>query len=282
MPDRSHVTRVARRRARRTSRAVRALALVVGVGLALSACSPSDQRPTLEGPTLIPETTSTTSSITTAVPTTTTTPLPKGASWVATVAVRHIGIYQLPGAALPVRTFDSPWLYANNAKAPVDLVFRVLERRPKWVKVLLPVRPNGSTGWVRESDVHLGVNTYQVFVQLGAHTITVKKLGATIYDGPIAIGKPSTPTPTGSYYILVLIQAPNPHTVYGPFAYGLSSHSDVLTSFAGGDGEIGIHGNDDISVLGHDITHGCIRMDNGAIARLAGLLPLGTPVEITP
>ena len=93
-------------------------------------------------------------------------------------------------------------------------------------------------------------------------------------------GAPGTPTPTGHYYIRVLIKAPNPNTVYGPYAYGLSSHSDALSSFEGGDAEIGIHGNDDASVLGGSVTHGCIRIDNAEITRLAGMLPLGTPVDI--
>src|SRR5205807_2744961 len=121
---------------------------------------------------------------------------------------------------------------------------------------------------------------YQVKVVLGAHQITVTDKTDVVYQGPIAIGAPGTPTPTGKYYIRVLIQAIDPSTAYGPFAYGLSSHSDALESFNGGDAEIGIHGNNDASVLGHDITHGCIRMDNDGITMLTKLLPLGTPVEI--
>ena len=69
-------------------------------------------------------------------------------------------------------------------------------------------------------------------------------------------------------------------TVYGPFAYGLCSHSDSLDQFAGSDAEIGIHGNNDPSVLGTNATHGCIRMDNAAITMLSKQLPLGTPVDI--
>jgi lipoprotein-anchoring transpeptidase ErfK/SrfK len=69
--------------------------------------------------------------------------------------------------------------------------------------------------------------------------------------------------------------------VYGPYAYGLSSHSDVLETFNGGDAEIGIHGNNDASVLGSDATNGCVRMDNDAITMLTRQLPLGTPVTIT-
>jgi lipoprotein-anchoring transpeptidase ErfK/SrfK len=76
------------------------------------------------------------------------------------------------------------------------------------------------------------------------------------------------------------VKAANPGTVYGPYAYGLSSHSDALSTFDGGDAEIGIHGNNDASVLGRNVTHGCIRMDNAEITKLAAILPLGTPVEI--
>ncbi len=169
-------------------------------------------------------------------------------------------------------------------------VFLVKQQRANgWVQVLLPVRPNGSTGWVKSSDVTLTANPYRIDVQLGDHTITVNKGNDVVYTGAVAVGatdpplpdvgKP-TPTPTGEYYLRVLLQAPDPNTVYGPYAYGLSSHSDALDSFAGGDAEVGIHGNNDASVLGKNVTHGCIRMDNAAITMLAKQLPLGTPVSV--
>ena len=79
----------------------------------------------------------------------------------------------------------------------------------------------------------------------------------------------------------MLLKAPDPNTIYGPYAYGLSGHSDALSTFDGGDAELGVHGNNDASVLGHDVTHGCIRMSNAKITYLAGILPLGTPVTIS-
>ncbi|MDQ6781881.1 MAG: L,D-transpeptidase [Actinomycetota bacterium] len=91
----------------------------------------------------------------------------------------------------------------------------------------------------------------------------------------------ATPTPTGLYYIRVLLQTTDPTSVYGPYAYGLSAHSDALAEFDGGDAEVGIHGNNDQSVLGRQVTHGCIRMDNAEITKLSQVLPLGTPVKIT-
>jgi lipoprotein-anchoring transpeptidase ErfK/SrfK len=134
---------------------------------------------------------------------------------------------------------------------------------------------------VHASDVTLTQNPYRIAVSLGAHTITVTNAHDVVYTGPVAVGAPDTPTPTGSYYLYVLLKAPDPTGPYGPYAYGLSSHSDALETFAGGDAEIGIHGNDDASALGQSVSHGCIRMDNDAITDLAGKLPLGTPVDVT-
>jgi lipoprotein-anchoring transpeptidase ErfK/SrfK len=206
--------------------------------------------------------------------------------------VSKVAIFDSPGASSPSRELDNPWLYDPSVPtSTVPQVFLVEHQRSDgWVKVLLPVRPNGSTGWLKKSDVSLIANPYRIAVALGAHTITVNDGAKVIYTGPVAVGatdpplpdvgKP-TPTPTGTYYLRVLLQAPDPNTVYGPYAYGLSSHSDALDTFDGGDAEVGIHGNNDASVLGKDATHGCIRMDNAAITMLAKQLPLGTPVTIS-
>lgn len=215
---------------------------------------------------------------------TTTTTLPPYLSLSAQATVPHLSIFGEPAAAKPELELDNPWLAdPSQPNTAVPQVFLVTARRADgWIRILLPVRPNGTTGWVRGTDVTVSQVAYKVQVQLGAHRITVLDNGTSIYTGPIADGAPSTPTPTGHYYVRMLIKAENPHTVYGPYAYGLSSHSDALTSFEGGDGETGIHGNDDASVLGSSVTHGCIRMDNDEITRLAKLLPLGTPVDIIP
>ena len=142
--------------------------------------------------------------------------------------------------------------------------------------------PNGTTGWVRKSEVRLTPNRFRIEVSLSGHQITVYDGDTVMIQEPVAIGKESTPTPTGKYYTRVLLKAPDPNTVYGPYAYGLSGHSEVLTEFNGGDAELGIHGNNDASVLGQSVSAGCIRMSNESITRLAGILPLGTPIEILP
>ena len=211
----------------------------------------------------------------------TTTSLPEGYSLAAQAKVPQLGIYDSPSAATPSKTVPNPWLLNEEPDKQIPQVFLVEEQRPDgWLRVLLAERPNGSTGWVRQSDVQLTPNPYRMQVNLGDHKITVFQGTNVMYEGDVAIGKAETPTPPGKYYTRVLIQAPDPNTVYGPFAYGLSAHSEVLTEFSGGDAEVGVHGNNDASVLGKSVTAGCIRMDNDQITKLSKVLPLGTPVEI--
>ncbi len=220
---------------------------------------------------------------------TTAAPLAAYRSWIATARVPTVAVYDNPDAPEPSVRLDSPWVVdPEQSSATVPQVFLVVGSRDAEgarpsgdrIEVLLPVRPNGKTGWVRAADVDLASTTFRIRIELASHLITVSDAGRVVYRGPIAAGAPDTPTPVGDYYLRVLIRASDRSAAYGPFAYGLSSHSDALASFNGGDAEIGIHGNDDASALGRDVTHGCVRIENPAITDLARLLPLGTPVQI--
>jgi lipoprotein-anchoring transpeptidase ErfK/SrfK len=219
----------------------------------------------------------------TSAPAPTTTTLPPGTSAVAQVTAPLAGVFDDPSSPQPSMTFGPTWnLDDDPAKPTVPEVFLVQEQRPGWVKVLLPTRPNGSTGWIHAGDVKVSVDPYHIQVDVAAHQITVFNGTQVMYQGPVAVGAAATPTPPGLYYTRVLLQTPDAQSAYGPFAYGLSAHSDALTTFAGGDAEIGIHGNNDASALGKSVSHGCIRMDNAAITTLSKVLPLGTPVQINP
>lgn len=148
------------------------------------------------------------------------------------------------------------------------------------MQVYLPVRPNGSRGWVRAQDVTLAGVPYRVDVHLGRHQLELFRDGSRVQTFPIGVGKNATPTPGGTYYLKELLRVPNPSGPYGPFAYGLSGFSTTLKSFAGADAVIGLHGTNDPASIGRDVSHGCIRLRNADIRQLAELLPLGTPVRI--
>jgi lipoprotein-anchoring transpeptidase ErfK/SrfK len=205
----------------------------------------------------------------------TTVPPANGTSLVAQAKPASVPVYAAAADDEPVSSLDNP----NENGAP--LVFLVKEQQGDWLNVYLPVRPNGSTGWVRSADVTVVSNPYSMDIALGVHRLVVHNGDEVVLDEPIAVGTADTPTPGGVYYIKELLQPPDPNGPYGPYAYGLSGFSNVLEEFNGGDGVIGIHGTNQPEAIGTDVSHGCIRLRNEAILELVPVLPLGTPVHIT-
>jgi lipoprotein-anchoring transpeptidase ErfK/SrfK len=161
-------------------------------------------------------------------------------------------------------------------------VFLVQQEREGWLQALLPMEPNGSQGWIRSRDVALTEHPFRIRVDLSVRRLTVFDGDTILLREPVAIGQPSSPTPTGLFFTTVLVEPDDPSGPYGRYAYGLSGYSEVYEEFAGGNGQVAIHGTNAPSLIGQAVSHGCVRMENGAIARLARTVPLGTPVRITP
>jgi len=155
-----------------------------------------------------------------------------------------------------------------------------VDRSTTWYRIRLPILPNNSTGWVPRSalgDLYT-VDTH-VYVDRAAFKLTLKKKGVAIFSTRIGLGRPNWPTPRGQFYVrdkLVGFTSP----VYGPVAFGTSARSNVLTDWPGG-GFIGIHGTNEPGILPGRVSHGCIRLRNDAIRKLARLMPVGTPLTIT-
>lgn len=171
--------------------------------------------------------------------------------------------------------------FANPTDRGGPLVFQAVGKpRQGWLEVLLPVRPNNTTGWIRVADVHLTRNPYRIEIDLDRYHLTVHRGDEVQLTAPVAIGQTDTPTPLGHFYLIELLRPPDPDGPYGTYAYGLSGYSDVLERFNGGEGVIGIHGTNQPELLGGPASHGCIRVHNDTITEMAGFLPLGTPVSI--
>jgi hypothetical protein len=148
-----------------------------------------------------------------------------------------------------------------------------------WVRVRLPMRPNGTTGWVRRSA--LGpwhVNRSLLHVDRRARTAVLVKRGRVVWRSRVGVGKPGTPTPTGRFYVRERIPNLAGSPLYGPIAFGTSAYSR-LSDWPGG-GVIGVHGTDQPELIPGRVSHGCVRVPNRAIRRLARLLTIGTPVHI--
>jgi lipoprotein-anchoring transpeptidase ErfK/SrfK len=148
-----------------------------------------------------------------------------------------------------------------------------------WVRVRLAILPNGSTGWAPRAALG-GYVTVRTRLYLD-----LRRLRATLYLGgrpvlrmPIGVGRPGWPTPRGRFYVrdrLTRYRSPT----YGPVAFGTSARSPTATDWPAG-GYVGIHGTDRPDLIPGRISHGCVRMRNADIMRLARAMPVGTPVRI--
>lgn len=205
-------------------------------------------------------------------PTTTTTArAPRPVAAHATLA--EVPAFANPGDAVPAMTL------ANPTHEGVPLVMFVREQQGEWLKVQIPRRPNGTTTWVKVGDVALTEMATNVVVSLGERRLRVFDAdGIAVVDEPVAIGKPETPTPVGEFYIDAIVE--NPGSPYGAWQLSVAGFSDVLMRFAGGNGQIAIHGWHDPSVVGKNVSNGCIRMPDDAVTRVAQRVGLGTPVSI--
>ena len=257
------------------SRAVGALTVaLLTVALAGGCSGSSDETDAAPSPSVTP------SEPPTQTPTETPTPEGPEPAVIATATEDAIEVFTEPGQFPVEQTITADQVVSLPGQIP--LTFLVIEQQDDWLHVYLPVRPNGSSGWVRVSDVNLATTDYRIEVRLAEHRLLLHKGNEVVMDVPVGVGRDEVPTPGGVYYIKELLQPPTPGGTYGAYAYGLSGYSPVLESFAGGVGVIGIHGTNEPETVGTDASHGCIRMLDEDITRLVTEfgLPLGTPVEI--
>jgi L,D-transpeptidase catalytic domain len=148
-----------------------------------------------------------------------------------------------------------------------------------WVRVRLPILPNGSTGWVPRGALGAYEKIWtHLVIDRRLFSATLYRRGVAVFRTRVGVGKPYWPTPAGKYYVREKIIGFS-DLIYGPLAFGTNARSAVLTDWPGG-GFIGIHGTNQPEILPGRVSHGCVRMPNPAVLRLARLMPLGTPVTI--
>jgi lipoprotein-anchoring transpeptidase ErfK/SrfK len=149
-----------------------------------------------------------------------------------------------------------------------------------WLRVILPGRPDGSTGWIAQNGTRKLVTGWRILVDLATRQVRIYRDGRTVRTFTAVVGKPSTPTPTGQFFVEETVQMATGHPG-GPFALALSARSNVLQEFEGGPGQIAIHGRDNLGgTLGAAESHGCMRLDTANIDWLTARIGPGVPVKI--
>jgi L,D-transpeptidase catalytic domain len=172
------------------------------------------------------------------------------------------------------------WFTEDNYPEVYLVLRRVVDPRfGRWLEIRVPGRPNGRTGWVREGQLGpLRLVRTSFVIDRRRLRARLYRRGRLIWAAPVGVGKPSTPTPAGRFWIREVLRVSDPGGLYGPWAFGTSAYSN-LSDWPGG-GVVGIHGTNQPSLVPGRPSHGCVRMHNSAIRRLVRLMPVGTPVRI--
>ncbi|WP_246195880.1 L,D-transpeptidase [Halopolyspora algeriensis] len=184
---------------------------------------------------------------------------------------QEVPVYDAPEgsaiARLPATQFKSPsWL-------------PIIAERGDWARILLPSRPNGSTGWVRSgtAKVEKAYTPYVVTVDVEQRRVVVRKNDREVGSWTVGVGSPGTRTPKGRTFILASIR--ETVTDFSPIILPLGTHSETLTTYGGGPGTVAFHGWPDPSVFGTASSDGCVRVPSDALHLLKSL-PLGTLVLV--
>lgn len=204
--------------------------------------------------------------------------VPERGTYVAVPEAKFLRLWSQPG---PGAT-RAGWLRTRNDwKQTVPMLveggFRDREGR-EWLRVQLPVRPNGTTGWIDAADIDLEERTDRIVVDLSARTLWHLRGGDVRHRFSVGVGTPTYPTTPGRFSVWALVEYADPAGPYGAFALGLSGFSDVITDWPGG-GRMAIHGTADPGDRGAAVSHGCVRVYNADLESLRDV-PLGTPVVI--
>lgn len=168
----------------------------------------------------------------------------------------------------------------GQAELYVELSSVQIAPEQTWVQIELPGRPNGQTGWVPSAALG-STHTVDGYLRVDRETLraTLYRDGRVVFRAPIGVGKASTITPAGHFYVMEKLRTVNA-PAYGPFALGTSAYAPTLSEWPGG-GVVGVHGTDEPQLIPGRPSHGCVRMRNADIARLWAMVSVGTPIEIT-
>ena len=205
-------------------------------------------------------------------------PEPQYERWTVGVARRPVTVRTKPDSGAPVLVE-----LGTRTAADYPTVLLVDDIRESggttWYRVWVPVRPNGTRGWVEDGSLAFYTTPSKIEVDLSERTLSVFRRGRLEDTWPVAVGRPGLATPTGQFFVTLKLRPPDPGGAYGVLALGTSAFQPKLKDWPGG-GVVGIHGTNEPGLIGQAISHGCIRMKNSAIVQVSRLVPTGSPVFI--
>jgi lipoprotein-anchoring transpeptidase ErfK/SrfK len=195
----------------------------------------------------------------------------------ATLLFNH-RVYPYPDGGKVIRTLPAR-TPLTHSPTTTPILATATAHGVEWVRVELPGRPNGSTGWISTNGLRLGSTRYLIIVDRAHFQATLYRSGKVWRRFPVIVGKPSTPTPAGDFYIEEVLHVGS--GVAGPFVLATSARSNVLQDFDGGPGQIGLHGRNGLpDPISTASSHGCVRFLDQDIAWLVQVARVGAGVPV--
>lgn len=190
--------------------------------------------------------------------------------------LEEIDVWSAPtDEAAPLITFDR-FDEFNQVR-----LFRILSDRGAFYEVQVPMRPNGSIGYVQRDDVQVRSTDQRILIDLSDRSVIVWNGNEVVFDAIGTVGDERTPTPTGSFYVRNAFEW-EATSVYGPWVIPLSAYSEAIDQINGGDAVVAIHGTHRPDLIGEAASLGCVRLENDVLRQLAAIIEPGAPVEIVP
>ena len=190
-----------------------------------------------------------------------------------------LAVHGAPGADRPYMQLDAdnPW----GQRLRLLVMGSATDEDAIWLRIQLPIWPNGQAGWVAGSHVRLAEVSDRVVIDVSERRLVLIRQGEPVARLPVAVGSTATPTPPGRYFVWAKVDTDRPSGPYGSFILGLSGFSDSIEPWKEFPGEprLAIHGTDDPGVAGRAVSKGCVRVSNALLRHLRDV-PMGTPVVI--
>ena len=203
-------------------------------------------------------------------------------AWVARV-VTPIEALRQPGTGSLVMNVPTQARWNGGPVGLLVLDTATLADGSLWLRVRLPIRPNGTSGWIPADETELSPTPYRIEILTRQRIVRFLETGRVMHRFRAVVGAPRWPTPHGLFAVSERVAQPNPRGFLGTWALHLTAFSNTLINFGGGPGTIAIHGRGGASLLdplGSARSHGCIRITNRAVDYIEARAEEGTPVVI--
>jgi len=193
------------------------------------------------------------------------------------------GVRATPGVPAPNGRTIPAWAPITGAQTVLPVVgHATTSSGAHWLRVMLPGRPNSATGWIAQSATRSTTTSWRIAIRTATRQVRVYRRGRLVRSFRAVVGKPSTPTPNGRFFVEESSAMPE-GSPGAPYALATSARSNVLQEFEGGPGQIALHGVMNLGgIPGTAVSHGCVRLTNPSIRWLAARISAGVPVRITP